>query len=253
MKIERKNLNNSVVELIIETDTKSVAKNRKKAIAHLTENADIKGFRKGASIPEAVIVKHFGEAHIAQMTVEFAIDSVYQKALMEEKLVPVAQGEIKEVISQDPLKFKLHIEVLPTLEIDSKYKKIKLTKKKISVWVAEVKKALEEIETKFTKFVETTDKKSKTAMWDKVTIDTDWFDSKGKIIETTSMRDYPLVLGSGLLVPGFEEGMVWSKVWDNLELDVPFPKDYHNKDFAWKNTKFRTFKQSSKKSSKKKY
>jgi FKBP-type peptidyl-prolyl cis-trans isomerase (trigger factor) len=42
-------------------------------------------------------------------------------------------------------------------------------------------------------------------MWDKITIDTDGYDKDGKLLETTSMRDYPLVLGSNVLVPGFEE------------------------------------------------
>jgi FKBP-type peptidyl-prolyl cis-trans isomerase (trigger factor) len=46
MKIERKDLENSIVELIVEDDVKNVAKNRKKVLANLRKNADIKGFRK---------------------------------------------------------------------------------------------------------------------------------------------------------------------------------------------------------------
>ena len=53
------------------------------------------------------------------------------------------------------------------------------------------------------------------------------------------MRDYPLVLGSNVLVPGFEEGIVWAQDWDDLELPVNFPKDYHNADFASKKTTFK--------------
>ena len=58
MKIERKDLPKSVVELIIEVPTGDVSKFRKKAIRYLQENADIKGFRKG-HISEDVIVKHY--------------------------------------------------------------------------------------------------------------------------------------------------------------------------------------------------
>jgi FKBP-type peptidyl-prolyl cis-trans isomerase (trigger factor) len=46
MKIERKNLKNSITELIIEEDAKTVAKSRKKAIENISKNAEIKGFRK---------------------------------------------------------------------------------------------------------------------------------------------------------------------------------------------------------------
>jgi FKBP-type peptidyl-prolyl cis-trans isomerase (trigger factor) len=98
------------------------------------------------------------------MSIDFAIDGIYREALRKEKIMPVAQAEIKEIISESPLKFKIHIEVFPTIEIDSKYRKIKLKKQKITVSAAEVKTALEQIETKFTKFEETTSKTAKAKM-----------------------------------------------------------------------------------------
>jgi len=98
------------------------------------------------------------------MVIDFAIDGLYRKALTKEKIMPVAQAEINEIVNESPLKFKIHIEVFPTIEIDKKYKKIKLKKQKVSVTAAEVKAALEEIETKFTKFEETTSKTTKAKM-----------------------------------------------------------------------------------------
>jgi len=163
---------------------------------------------------------------------------MYRTALTKEKLLPVAQGEIKEIISESPLKIKIHIEVYPSIEIDKKYKDIKLEKNKISVSAAEVKNTLSEIETKFTKFEESKSKAYKCKMWDRVTIDTDWYEN-GKLLENTSMRDYPLVLGSNLLVPWFEEEIVWMKTWEEKEFPVEFPKDYHNADFAGKKTTFK--------------
>lgn len=237
MKIERNNLEKSIVELVVEADVKEVAKYRKQAIKHITENTEIKGFRKWATIPENVLIKQVGEDTVAQTVINFAIDDLYRKALMESKVVPVAQGEIKEIVSQDPLVIKIHVEVLPEVSVDeTKMKKIKLTRKKVIVSAADVKAAIADIEKRFSTFKEVT-KKAK--MGDRVTIDTDGYDKEGKIIETTSMRAYPLVLGSALLVPGFEEGIVWAKAWDELELDITFPKDYHNADFANLQTKFK--------------
>lgn len=239
MKIERKDLDNSIIELTIEEDAKAVSKHRKKVIDYLRKNADIKWFRKGGNIPENIIIQNYWEEKVLNMTVEFAIDDIYRKALIKENIIPVAQWEITEIISQSPLKFKLQIEVLPKVEIDNKYKKIKLTKKVVKVEASEVKSALKEIEKKFTTFIETTDKKSKAQMWDKVTIDTDWYDKDGKILETTSMRDYPIVLWSNVLVPGFEEWIVWYSTGDKIELYIKFPDDYHNESFKWLETKFK--------------
>jgi trigger factor len=53
------------------------------------------------------------------------------------------------------------------------------------------------------------------------------------------MKDYPLVLGSNMLVPGFEEKIAGAKVGEELELDIVFPSDYHNASFASKETKFK--------------
>jgi FKBP-type peptidyl-prolyl cis-trans isomerase (trigger factor) len=164
MKIEKNLLANSIVELIVEEDAKNMEKYRKQALEYLEKNADIKGFRKGAKIPENILVRQYGDDYIGRMTIDFAIDSIYRKALTQEKIIPVAQVEIKEVISELPLKFKMHIEVLPTVEIDNKYKNIKFKKQTISVSDDEVMATLEQIEIKFTKFEETLDKSSKTEM-----------------------------------------------------------------------------------------
>jgi len=238
MKITKNLLADSIVELVVEESVENVAKYRTKAIAHLEKNADIKGFRKWTKIPENILVRQYGEEYINKMVIDFAIDGLYRKALTKEKIMPVAQAEINEIVSESPLKFKIHIEVFPTIEIDKKYKKIKLIKSKVSVTAGEVKAALEEIETKFTKFEEATSKTTKAKMWDRVTIDTDGYEKK-KMMENTSMRDYPLVLWTNILVPGFEEEIVGATVGSELEFPVSFPKDYHNAWFAGKKTTFK--------------
>jgi FKBP-type peptidyl-prolyl cis-trans isomerase (trigger factor) len=91
MKIEKNILEQSIVELIVEESVENVAKHRKKALAYMQDNADIQGFRKGTKIPENIIIRKYGEDHIAKMTIDFAIDDIYRKALTTEKLMPVAQ------------------------------------------------------------------------------------------------------------------------------------------------------------------
>ena len=147
-------------------------------IKYLAKNAEIKGFRKGANIPEPVITKHFGEEHISNMVVEAAIDELFKKALREEKIIPVAQAEIKEVVSQSPLKFVVEVEVFPEVEIDDAYKKVSIEKTPVSVSAAEVQNALDDIQTRFTTFEKMEEATYKAKIGDKVTIDTDGFDEK---------------------------------------------------------------------------
>lgn len=238
MKIESKKLPGSIVELTLEDEASHVASHRKHVIEYLRKNADIKGFRKWADIPEAIIVQKYGEEKIAAMIVEDAIDHMFREALRQEKLVPIAEAEITEVISQNPIIVKMTVEVFPEIEIKPEYKKIKLTKTKVEVKDSEVEQALSEIQTRFTKF-EACKEWDKCNMWDKIHIDTEGFDKSWAFLENTNMRNYPLVLGSNMLVPGFEEKIVGAGEWDELDLDIVFPSDYHNASFASKETKFK--------------
>jgi FKBP-type peptidyl-prolyl cis-trans isomerase (trigger factor) len=107
---------------------------------------------------------------------------MYQEALKKEKLLPVSQAEVMEVISQNPIKIKIHIEVFPTIEIDTKYKKIKLKKQKVEVGNEEVENALLDIQTRFTKF-EIQEGTYKIQQGDRVSIDTEGFDDKNIALE----------------------------------------------------------------------
>ena len=169
------------------------------------------------------------------MTLEKAIDNIYRNALRQEKIIPIWQWEITEIISENPLKIRIHIEVLPEVEIADTYKNISLKKKKTKITEQEVENALNDIQTRFTSFTEA-DKAL--VMWDRATISTKWFDKEGKNLDNTNMEQYPIVLGSKMLVEWFEEGLVWHKKGDKFKLEINFPKDYHNADFAGKETVF---------------
>jgi trigger factor len=51
------------------------------------------------------------------------------------------------------------------------------------------------------------------------------------VIRETSVPSYPLVIGSGNFIPGFEEKLLGTKVGDDVSFDITFPKDYHSPDF----------------------
>ena len=235
MNVTHQKLPKSLIELTIEESTENVAKYRKQVIAAASKNVNIKWFRKGSSIPEDVIVKQFGEQALLQMTIEKAIDGIFREALTSYKLMPVGPAEIREVVSQDPLIVKVVVEVFPEVEVSKDYRKIALSKQKLVVWDDEVEAALWDIKTRFTHFHESD---HAAHMGDRVTIDTDGYDLEGKLLESTSMRAYPLVLGSAMLVPGFEAGIVGMKQGEVKDLEISFPKEYHNVQFAGMKTKF---------------
>ena len=231
-------LPNSLVEITIEESAQKVAASRKAVIADAGKHVKVNGFRKGAKVPDELVIRQIGEETLLQMTVEKAIEDSYRNALSENKLMPVSQAEIVEVQSQSPLVVKIRVEVFPEVKVKESYKKVKLPQKAVEVSDDEVLAALADIETRFTHFHDVGAEHA-AHMGDRVTIDTDGYDADGKLLEATSMREYPLVLGSKLLVPGFEEGMVGMKTGEERNLDITFPADYHNANFAGKKTLFK--------------
>jgi len=239
MKIEKKDLWNSIIELTIEAEAEEILKYKSNVISYLRKNADINWFRKWSNIPEDIILRNFSQEYILNMTIEFSIESIYKKALMQEWLIPVAEWKITQVISQSPLIFKAEIEVLPSVEIDSSYRNIHLQKTNIEVSESEIDNTIKEIETKFTSFVIVEDQEIQSKLWDRLSIDTTWYDLDWNILEITSMKDFSLILWTNILVTWFEEWLVWYSSWSEIKLDIKFPEDYHNQDFKWKETKFK--------------
>lgn len=60
----------------------------------------------------------------------------------------------------------------------------------------------------------------------------------GVAFEGGSAEGAHLVIGSGKFIPGFEDGLVDKQVGETVDLDLTFPEDYQNADYAGKNAVF---------------
>ncbi len=237
MRTSIKKVPNSIVELTIEETKDNIIKHRKKVLDNIRKKSDIKWFRKWANIPENILISNYWEERIYSMIIDEALNDMYPKALKEHKIFPIAQWELKEIVSQDPMIVVMSIEVFPEIDVKDDYKKIKLKKTQISVNDEEVEQALKQIQDRFTTY-QKADADYQAQNWDKVFVNTTWYDLEGNLLENTTMENYPLVLWSKILVSWFEESMISKKSWDSFEIDVEFPSDYHNVSFAWKKTRF---------------
>lgn len=250
MQTSSKKLNAYTVELTIKESGKEFDKARTETIDAIRNNASIKGFRKGAHIPEEVIVKEYGEEMIRERAVNTLMDKIYAKALQKEGIVPVSAGAIKSVVSESPLEVILDVEVLPEAIIDeNKMKQISLKKTPVAVEEDEVTSTISEIEKRFTHFHDagghSEDGFDASAVaiekGDRVTIDTQGFDKQGgTAIPETKVAAFPLVIGSGSFIPGFEEKMLGKKVGEVVEFDITFPDDYHSEEFKSRKVFFMT-------------
>ena len=194
----------------------------------------IDGFRKG-KCPKNIYLQKFGIESLYMDAVDVAAGDAYNKALRDEKLVPVCEPKMDVTeIDKDHIKFKFTIITRPEVKL-GKYKdlgvkkdEIKVTKKEIDEEVAKLASRLAEIIVK---------EDGEVVEGNTAVIDFEGF-VDGKPLEGGSGQNYPLEIGSHTFIPGFEEGVVGMKVGEEKELNLKFPEEY-TKELAGKDVKFK--------------
>jgi FKBP-type peptidyl-prolyl cis-trans isomerase (trigger factor) len=155
MKTTVKNLPKCMVQITIEDSAAEYEKARTKALADLSTRVEVKGFRKGAKVPAALVLKEIGESRLADEALDIYLKKIYPKMLSDTAITPVAPGNVIEITSLDPLVLVIEIETLPVATLDmKKVSAIKLKKTPVTADPSETDEALLEIEKKFTHYHE---------------------------------------------------------------------------------------------------
>ena len=222
-------------------------KAQKLAIEDFRKNGKINGFKPGTA-PDNVIIKQFGQSAINQHAVDIIIDKIYPKILKKENIIPVAPGNITELKSTNPLEFVIEVEIFPEVTIDEKkLDAIKVKKTNFKVMKKEIDEEIEAIKRRFTHYHEAgvhADDGADTSHTaiengDRATVTAQGYDKKGgDAIPETAVPSYPLVIGSGNFIPGFEEKLIGAKAGDEVAFDITFPADYHSEEFKGRKVHF---------------
>ncbi|WP_456387562.1 trigger factor [Profundibacter sp.] len=198
---------------------------------------EMKGFRKG-KVPMALMKKQFGQKVMGEAMQE-AVDGAMAKHFEDSGDRPAMQPEVKMVNEDwkegDDIAVEMSYEALPPIE-QPDLKKIKLEKLVVKPEDSDVDEALKNLSENAQNF-EDRKKGSKAKDGDQITID---FSGSvdGELFDGGTAEDYPLVLGSNSFIPGFEEQLVGTKVDDELDVKVTFPKEYGAENLAGKDAVF---------------
>jgi trigger factor len=202
----------------------------------LTEAApdiEMKGFRKG-KVPMALLKKQYGPRVLGEAMQE-SVDGAMSKHFEDSGDRPAMQPEVKMANEDwkegDDVEVNMSYEALPAIP-DVDYSKIKLEKLVVKADGASIEEALASLAENAQNF-EDRKKTSKAKDGDQVVID---FLGKvdGEAFEGGAAEDFPLVIGSGQFIPGFEEQLVGVKIGDEKAVEVTFPEEYGNADLAGK-------------------
>ncbi len=202
----------------------------------LAKEAKIQGFRPG-KVPAAILKARYG-ASILSEVLEDLLQSSIRDLYKEKNISPATQPavEVKVFGEGKDLEFSIQLEIMPEVpEVDFGKVKIKKVFAEVNDETVEKElKRLAEMRHETAKVEE--DRASKKG--DVVVID--FVGSvDGKEFAGGKGSKYPLELGSGSFIPGFEDQLIGKKAGEDVVVKVAFPKDYQAKDLAGKDAEFK--------------
>ncbi|MBH86411.1 MAG: trigger factor [Alteromonadaceae bacterium] len=191
------------------------------------------GFRPG-KVPMSVVKRRFGEGVRQEVVSELMRDS-YVKALEEQNISPAGwpRFEPKTMEEGKDLEFVAIFEVLPEITLGD-MSKITIEKPVADIADKDVEKMIDSLRRQQADMKSV---KRKSKKKDIVTIDFKGF-VDGEEFEGGAAEGHKLTLGSGQMIPGFEDGIIGGKAGEELEIEVTFPEDYQNEELAGKPAKF---------------
>lgn len=203
-------------------------------IVKLSKTAKVNGFRPG-KVPLDVIKQRFGDSARQEALSEVIQSSLYS-AMEQEKLSPVGVPTVepKTIVPGQPLEFVATFDILPIVEsvnfnVPSIEKQVSTIKDED---VDRVIEHLREQHTTWTKVDRAAQEKDQAVVDFSGSID-------GVVFQGGEAHDYPIVLGSKTMIPGFEEGIIGLKAGDHKVVPVTFPENYFAKEVAGKIAEFK--------------
>lgn len=193
----------------------------------------INGFRPG-KVPMNVVRREYGAAVYQEVVNDVIRDTVFE-AIQQEKINAVSMPNIEKVENKDDaLVYEATVEVYPEVEVAS-FDTLEVERKATEVTDADVDTMIENLQKQRQTWVETKGMAKKDMQ---VT-----FDFEGSIdgekFDGGTSEDFTLVLGSGRMIPGFEDGIVGMKKGEEKVIDVTFPEDYQAENLAGKLAQFK--------------
>ena len=194
------------------------------------------GFRKGHA-PKHMIEQFYGKGVFFEGAVNSCINETWPKASKECGLEIVSRPEIDvaEIGEDKGLVYTATVAVRPEVKL-GEYKGIEVEKADMVVTEEEIQAELEKERDKNARLVTVEDRPAEEG--DTVKID---FDGSvdGVAFDGGKGENYPLVLGTGNFIEGFEDQIVGHSTGDEFDVNVTFPENYHAKDLAGKPALFK--------------
>ncbi|MBE8607114.1 trigger factor [Vibrio sp. OPT10] len=202
-------------------------------LRNIAKNRRFDGFRKG-KVPMKMVAKMYGKA-VRQDVMGEVMQRHFIEAIVKEKINPAGAPTFAPVENNEgaDLVFNATFEVYPEVELKG-LENITVEKPAVEVKEADVEEMIETLrkqQATWTEVEAAADAGSRATIDFVGSID-------GEEFEGGKAENFPLEMGTGRMIPGFEDGIVGKTAGMEFEIDVNFPEDYHAENLKGKEAKF---------------
>ena len=236
MSVTVEKLEKSMAKLKIEVSAEQLEKAIQKAYEKNKNKIQIPGFRKGKA-PRKLIEQMYGKGVFYEDAANELIEEEYPKAVEEcgEEVVSSPKIDVEQLEAGKDFIFTAEVALKPPVKL-GKYKGVEAEKMDLEVSDSDVDAEIDKQRNTNARTVEVTDRAVKDG--DIVTLDFEGF-VDGVAFEGGKGTDYPLTIGSGAFIPGFEEQLVGFEIGKEGDVNVTFPEDYQADNLAGKAATFK--------------
>ena len=218
----------STGELVATVEGETWKSAQKKAFNKIKRNINIPGFRKGQA-PVALIKKQVPVQNILMDAVEAVANDVLSDGVEEHKLVLVDRPELRiDEINEEKVILKFICAVKPEVKLGD-YKGLPIKKKATRVTQKDIDAEVERLQQRYADMV--VKEEGNVESGDTAVIDFEGF-KDGVAFDGGKAESYPLEIGSGAFIPGFEDQLIGMAKEETKDINVTFPEDYQVAELA---------------------
>ncbi|MDO4188101.1 MAG: trigger factor [Lachnospiraceae bacterium] len=237
MSMQVEKLEKNMAKLTIEVSAEEFEKACNEAYNNNKSKISVPGFRKG-KVPRQMVEKMYGPGVFYEEAADICIRNTYGEEVEGNKEIEVVSRPEIEVTQIEKGKSFIYVATValkPEVKL-GKYKGVKIEKVETEVTDADVDAEIEKERKANSRTIVVEDRAVKDG--DITVIDFEGF-VDGVAFEGGKGENYPLTIGSGQFIPGFEEQLIGAEIGKDVEVNVTFPEDYQAEELAGKAAVFK--------------
>lgn len=236
MSVKVETLEKNMAKLTIEVSAEEFEKALQTAYNKNKGKISIPGFRKG-KVPRQMVEKMYGAGFFYEDAANLLIPTAYEEAA-DECGVEIVSRPVIDIVQIEKGKefiFTAEVAVKPEVTL-GEYKGVEVAKGDVEVSEEEVNAEIDKEREKNARTISVEDRAVENG--DMIMLNFEGF-VDGAAFEGGKGENYPLTIGSGAFIPGFEEQLIGAEIGKELEVNVTFPEKYQASELAGKAAVFK--------------